>query len=879
MKTPIFFKSGFSVAINASILAATLSLALAFYAPELASVNSQLPAQDEKLGQSVLLEEQDALFIFTANSQEEMLITIDEVEELGGTVVHRYPPKIASGTAPAKLLDSILALPGVAAVYFQPVELEQIVLPLKADEKLGVLAWNASFNVPPVDITVGDELVGDDLEPSPEMQGDIPADEQISYSSASPTADGAPTGAGFYDTSEYMAGDISVGVILPESTGAIDPSTENWTAAEEALVASEVQAGLNWWSARESLADISFTYHFYYGRTDSKAQTSYEPINRPADPLGTNGEELWVSQIMNQFGYTQSSRLDKVRQFNNDLRDTDDSDWAVTFFVVDSANDGNGSFTDGYFAYMWVGGPYSVMTYDNDGYGINNMDAVAAHELGHGFYANDQYASACTCSQNRGYLDYYNSNCVNSCSSNVTSIMRGQVAPYTVGAVDTYARGQVGIIDANNDGILDVLEVKPSLSLATDSGTIGTTQPKIEGSTNVNKVSNKNPSGVGNDITISTIDEVQYRVNSGNWVDATATDGNFNAAEEDFHFQPTLSKGTSTIEVQSKDTAGNWSDQDSITLRVGEGRIVTMAGYTGGPQLREFTQAGVVTPDSFFAFPSFLRSGARVATGDIDKDSVDEIIVGSGMTARPHVVVYEKNGDKRGIDYRPFSMNFLGGVDVASGDIDGDGKDNVIVSQFTGGNTVKVYKYNSARELIVEFTPFGGFKGGVTVTAGDVDKDGKDEVIVGAGPTGGPQIRVYDIKPGQALLKPISFFAFHPNSRSGIDVAAGDVDGDNKAEIAVTQLFYEEAWTKVYRYNNTQTVLGQWRSFPAGVKCGANVEMFDIDNNGKNQIIVGPNMGGGPQVRGFEYDGEPILNFFAYATTFRGGVVPAGGFF
>jgi len=110
-------------------------------------------------------------------------------------------------------------------------------------------------------------------------------------------------------------------------------------------------------------------------------------------------------------------------------------------------------------------------------------------------------------------------------------------------------------------------------------------------------------------------------------------------------------------------------------------------------------------------------------------------------------------------------------------------------------------------------------------------------------------------------------------------VAAGDVDGDNKAEIAVTQLFYEEAWTKVYRFNMSQTVLGQWCSFPAGVKCGANVEMFDIDNNGKNQIIVGPNMGGGPQVRGFEYDGESILNFFAYATTFRGGVVPAGGFF
>jgi hypothetical protein len=310
-----------------------------------------------------------------------------------------------------------------------------------------------------------------------------------------------------------------------------------------------------------------------------------------------------------------------------------------------------------------------------------------------------------------------------------------------------------------------------------------------------------------------------------------------------------------------------------------QARIVTMSGFGGGPQMRQFFDNGNLTGTAFFAFPDFMRTGARLATGDIDKDGADEIIVGSGLTARPHVVAYEENGFKRGIDFRPFPMDFTGGVDVAGGDTDGDGKDEVIVSQFTNGNTVKVYRYNDARDIIVEFKPFGNFNGGVTVTAGDVDQDGKDEIICGASVGGGPLVRVFDIKPGQALLKPITFYAFDPASRSGIDVAAGDIDGDVKAEIAVTPLFYEEAWVKVYRYNAANTIVGNWRAFPAGVRSGANVEMFDISNDGRDQVLVGPNMGGGPQVLGFEPSGQMILNFFAYAPTFRGGVVPAGGYF
>ena len=73
-------------------------------------------------------------------------------------------------------------------------------------------------------------------------------------------------------TSEYLYGDISVAIILPESNGAIDPETEDWTQEEKDNVYAEIEDGLNWLANRYSLAEISFTYHYY------ELETGYEPI-------------------------------------------------------------------------------------------------------------------------------------------------------------------------------------------------------------------------------------------------------------------------------------------------------------------------------------------------------------------------------------------------------------------------------------------------------------------------------------------------------------------------------------------------------------------------------------------------------------------------
>jgi len=392
-----------------------------------------------------------------------------------------------------------------------------------------------------------------------------------------------------YSGTEYLLGNVSVNVILPESNGAIDAQTENWDSTRETSVTSEITEGLNdlrtlYGTALPAAIKPSFTYHYYLGRTNANAQTSYEPINRNAAPVFndcTTGEGLWACEILNKLGYSSFTGYTKAREFNGDTRISDGTDWAYTIFVVDSYNDTDGKFPDGRFGYAWVGGPWVVMTYDNDGWGITRLNYVTRHETGHINYANDEYTSSgCVCTTLAGYVNYQNQNCKNCCSTCVSCVMDDNSA-----AVCYYTKGQIGWGDLDSDNIPDPVDILPETTLTAYSPDPTTnTTLTYTGTSTILKNTNNNVYNYKCDINILTIANVQYRVDGGSWLSATPSDGSFNSGSEGYTMTiGPLAGGTHTIETRAVDELGQTDGTvatDTVTINV-SGPPGVQSGVTG----------------------------------------------------------------------------------------------------------------------------------------------------------------------------------------------------------------------------------------------------------------------------------------------------------
>lgn len=397
----------------------------------------------------------------------------------------------------------------------------------------------------------------------------------------------APYGAGFYDTSEYLMGKVAVNIIFVQSDGSINPRTEtgNWTTTKKNAVVTGVTQAMTWWAARNSAANLSFVYN------NATITTGYEPINcnavwdsLPETAACPNGEEDWIKQVMGKLGYTEPDYGDRVFRYNNDMRLANSADWSFTIFMVDSAVDSDGEFPDGYFAYAYLGGPFMVMTYNNGGYGIGNLNAVAAHETGHIFYALDEYAeSNCTTSERSGYLNGPNTNCENG-GSPVACIMLGQTGPYNTPAVCPHTAHMLGWDDDDPvNTVIDILDQPPTTALnafAPDPTT--NTSPVYYGmahSTSAYTNSNQyNFAWTGpraaNNISINRIASVEYRVDGGAWAAATPRDGAFDQTIDSFTFTAaSLAGGAHTIQARALDVFGAYDAtpaSDPLTVDPGQ---------------------------------------------------------------------------------------------------------------------------------------------------------------------------------------------------------------------------------------------------------------------------------------------------------------------
>lgn len=290
------------------------------------------------------------------------------------------------------------------------------------------------------------------------------------------------------------------------------------------------------------------------------------------------------------------------------------------------------------------------------------------------------------------------------------------------------------------------------------------------------------------------------------------------------------------------------------------------AGFGSSPNVTVYNPDGSVR-FNFLAFDEGYKGGVRVATGDINGDGVDDLIVGAGAGAAPHVKVFDGATGALIRSFMAFDEGFKGGVSIAAGDLNRDGYDDIIVGAATGNSPhVKAFDAVTQSELKSFFAFDQGFRGGVNVTSGDVDGDGFDEIVAGAGAGANPHVKVFDGFTGATKL---SFLAFAPEFRGGVTVASGDVDGDGKSEIIVGAGTGGEPRVAEFDGRTGQmkrTFLAFDPSFRGGVDVGY------TDANG-GDIIVGAGAGGRNHIEHFDgATGKMEKSFFAWDGTGMGGI-------
>jgi hypothetical protein len=261
--------------------------------------------------------------------------------------------------------------------------------------------------------------------------------------------------------------------------------------------------------------------------------------------------------------------------------------------------------------------------------------------------------------------------------------------------------------------------------------------------------------------------------------------------------------------------------------------------------------------------------GFRVATGDVNGDGVADLLWTSNTGSFVRVIDGLTRNNLGG--FYAFGSSFARPVNIAVADYNGDGYGDIIAAPGSSGVAASFRVFSGKNyALLLNKSVLGGATGGVSVTGADVNGDGRDEVIVSPMSGAGPRIQVYNGGTG-ALIS--DFNAFATTARTGYNIAATDLTGDGKAELVVSPMSGAQQAVVVGNgrlagTDSSNAPAALFFPFSAGFTGGASVATVDdIDGDGIRDIIAASGPGGQSQVRRFSGRNlAAIDSFFAFAS-------------
>jgi hypothetical protein len=329
---------------------------------------------------------------------------------------------------------------------------------------------------------------------------------------------------------------------------------------------------------------------------------------------------------------------------------------------------------------------------------------------------------------------------------------------------------------------------------------------------------------------------------------------------------------------------GNCSESFVVTLtdltyglEIGNQTVTLSAvGQGGMDEIIDLIFDSPVSGKQYFGWPP--------ACGDVNGDGYDDLLAPASMWNNAQGRAYLYYGGKN-MDTTP-DKTFTGegagdifGDGCSIGDVNGDKYCDVIVAApgySDGAKDGRVYIYyggpdmDDQADLILEGESGGGGYYGVAIGAGDVDKDGYDDVIVTAVKMNSEKGRAYLYYGGDPMdnICDLTFDGENEGDCFGrtVFLGDGDVNGDNYADVLIGARDYPSGSAKGRAYlfyggDSMDNICDKAFTGESNRhELSQGVAIFDVDNDGFGDVICGANQYNGRQGRVYIYWGEKDMD-------------------
>lgn len=339
---------------------------------------------------------------------------------------------------------------------------------------------------------------------------------------------------------------------------------------------------------------------------------------------------------------------------------------------------------------------------------------------------------------------------------------------------------------------------------------------------------------------------------------------------------------TCTSPVPPSDTPGSGSGGAVGGTRVRLLKHVIAVGTGSGTN----AVVRILNPDTsklvkeFRPFAGINKNGVKVAVGDLNGDQVGDVVVATSAPSNPLVRVFTDKGAYV-TQFNPYPALKLTGISIALGDVDADGKDELITVPDKSIGQVRIFKYSATTKRFTTYAQFqifpNNFRGGFSVVAEDLDLAGGAEIIL-APRVSSSGVYVYSMS-GKTAKRVSAFRAYPVNFRTGLLLAAGDTNGDGRPEILTSPGAGYYSDVKAF------TIKGKMEShfLPASTAFFGGVDLvsFDTNNDGRDEVLTITYSKGVAGLRIFRYNGankrfERIRNTQVFPSTMRLGARVGG---